>query len=121
MYYQYMSFGAQRKSRYNLKNALKNVKIDFLNIRNPKVFDAEGRDWRHITKPKSTTKEAYQEFLGILKNTDIADYQHDKMLVSYPITELQDQLRQFTIALEKAIRNNWTLEADSIPSLVWAI
>lgn len=116
-----MSFGVRRKSRYNLKNALKNVKIDFLNIRNPKVFDAEGRDWRHVVDNKNTTKKAYQEFLEILKNTDIADYQHDVMLVAYSITELQEQLRQFTIALEKAIKNNWTLEADGVPSLVWAI
>lgn len=60
----------EKKSRFNLKNALRNVKIDFLNIRNPKVFDAEGRDWRHVTRKNKSNKQAYQEFLEILDKVD---------------------------------------------------
>lgn len=57
---------AAPKNRYNLKNALKNVKIDFLNIRNPKVFDAEGRDWMYVTRQNESnmsTRDLEEKYL----------------------------------------------------------
>lgn len=112
---------AINKTENDLKETLKNVKIDYLCIKNPKVFDAEGRDWRSVIQSDKSTSEQYQHFLGAIDSVDISEVMGNPALKGYPRDEVINQVREFAGTLKVCIKRDEVIAADATPTAVWVL